>query len=152
MTRLITNVEVIGRNSNLAYLSKKWSELRKRISESAPRRPLLHQDERKVRTKRFLSITDAAAITARYQAGETTQEIAASYGISKTRVATTIREQGIAIRRQGLDAEQLSEAAVMYVEGKSLAWLGARYGVSHTTVAAALREHGVPLRPRRGWQ
>jgi hypothetical protein len=49
----------------------------------------------------------------RYEAGETTQQIGARYGISKTRVATVLREQGITIRRQGLNNEQVSEAAML---------------------------------------
>ena len=88
----------------------------------------------------------------RYNAGETTEQIGAHYGISKTRVALVLREQGVAIRRQGLTGERLTEAAELYAAGRSLAWLGARYGVSHTTVAAALRRLGVQLRPRPGWR
>jgi transcriptional regulator of aromatic amino acid metabolism len=62
-----------------------------------------------------------------------------------------LREQGVAIRRQGLNDEQVSEAAMLYAAGRSLAWLGARYDVSHTTVATALRRHGFQLRRRPGW-
>jgi transcriptional regulator of aromatic amino acid metabolism len=87
-----------------------------------------------------------------YQAGETTQQIGTSYGISKTRVATILRKQGITIRRQGLTDEQAREAAALYATGKSLAWLGTRFGVSHTTIAAVLRQQGVELRPRPGWR
>ena len=85
----------------------------------------------------------------RYEAGETTEKIGNRYAISKTRVATVLREQGITIRRRGLTKEQPAEAATLYAAGKSLAWLGDRYGISHTTVAAALRRQGMQLRPRR---
>lgn len=87
----------------------------------------------------------------RYGAGETTQQIGNRYGISKTRVAKVLCEQGVAIRRQGLNDEQADEAAALYRAGKSLAWLGGRYGVSHTTVAMALRRQGLQLRRRPGW-
>jgi transcriptional regulator of aromatic amino acid metabolism len=73
------------------------------------------------------------------------------YGISKTRVASVLREQGVTIRRQGMSDEQVKEAATLYAAGKSLAWLGDRYGVSHATVATALRRQGLQLRPRPGW-
>ena len=63
---------------------------------------LLHQDKPKIRSKSFLTPDDAADITARYEAGETTQQIGTRYSISKTRVATVLREQGVSIRRQGL--------------------------------------------------
>ena len=86
------------------------------------------------------------------EAGETTQQVGTRYGISKTRVATILREQGVAIRRQGLTAKQVREAVVLYEAGKSLAQISARFGVSHTTIAAAFRRHGVQLKPRPGWK
>jgi hypothetical protein len=144
-------VEATGRNSNLGHLRKRWAELRKRINES-PSRPLLsRQDGRKPRSKRLLTAQDIADIVRRYGAGETTQQIGNRYGISKTRVAKVLCEQGVALRRQGLNDEQANEAAKLYVAGRSLAWLGVRYDVSHTTIATALRRRGVHLRPRPGW-
>jgi len=109
------------------------------------------QDVRKSRSKRFLNPEDIADIVDRYQAGETTQQIGTRYGISKTRVATVLREQGITIRRQGLTDGQAREATELYAAGKSLAWIGTRFGVSHTTIATELRKQGVQLRPRPGW-
>jgi hypothetical protein len=144
-------VELIGRTSNLGHLCTKWAELRKRITESPARPPLSAQDGRKPRSKRFLTIQDVTDIAHRYEAGETTQGIGTCYGISKTRVAATLREQGIAVRRQGLSNAQVGEAASFYTAGRSPAWIGARYGVSHSTVASALRRCGVTLRPRPGW-
>jgi DNA-binding transcriptional regulator LsrR (DeoR family) len=111
----------------------------------------LYQDKPKTRSKRFLIPQDTADIMARYEAGETTQQIGTHYGISKTRVATVLREQGVTIRRQGLNDVQVNEAATLYAAGRSLAWIGARYGVSHTTVATALRRTGNELRSRPGW-
>ena len=61
-----------------------------------------------------------------------------------------LRQEGITLRRQGLNDEQVNEAAALYAAGKSLAWLGARFGVSHTTIAIALRQQGIQLRPRPG--
>ena len=144
-------MEAIGRNSNLGHLCKNWAELRERINESPGGAPLSRQNDLKPRFKRFLNAQDVTDIAARYGTGETTQQIGNRYGISKTRVATILREQGITIRRQGLNDEHLCEAATLYAAGRSLAWLGARYGTSHTTVAAALRRQGMQLRPRPGW-
>ncbi len=141
-------METIGRNSNLGHLCKKWDELRKLINES-PRRPA--PSGTPPRSKRFLVAADIDDIVHRYHAGETTEQIGAHFRISKSRVATVLREQGITIRRHGLTIEQSAEAETLYSDGKSLAWLGARYDVSHTTVAAALRRQGMQLRPRRGW-
>jgi hypothetical protein len=142
--------EAIGTYSNLGHLCKKWADQRKRINES-PARPPLSRQNSSPRSKRFLTTEDIADMVHRYEAGETTRQVGNRYGISKTRVATILREQGVAIRRLGLPAEDVMEAATLYATGKSLAWLGARYGVSHTTVATALRRQGLQLRPRPGW-
>jgi lambda repressor-like predicted transcriptional regulator len=144
-------VEAIGRNSNLGHLCKKWAGLRKSIDESLPQ-PLLSQPNGpKPRAKRFLTADAVTDIVRRYGGGETTQQISNRYGISKSCVAKVLREQGVAIRRQGLNDEQENEAAGLHVAGHSLAWLGSRYGVAHTTIATALRRQGVLLRPRPGW-
>ena len=141
-------MELIGRNSNLGHLCKKWADLRRRILNSPPRPA---SGGTPPRSKRLLGVTDVDDIVQKYDSGETTQQIGAHFGISKPRVATVLREQGITIRRQGLTIQQAAEAKMLYADGKSLAWLGARYDFSHTTVAAALRRQGMRLRPRPGW-
>jgi hypothetical protein len=146
----VSVVEAIGRNSNLGHLCTKWADLRERINASSPRPPLLYQDNPKSRTKRFLSAEDIADITQRYEAGHTTQQIGTRYGISKTRAAAVLREQGVTIRRHGLTDEQVTEAATLYIAGNSLANIAIHFDVSHTTVAATLRRQGVQLRPRPG--
>jgi transcriptional regulator of aromatic amino acid metabolism len=110
------------------------------------------QDVRKPRSKRFLSADDIADIVCCYDTNETTQQVGVRYGISKTRVAAVLREQGITIRRQGISNEQVSEATTLYSQGNSLARIGASFGVSHTTIAAVLRQQGIQLRPRPGWR
>ena len=145
-------VELTRTYSNLGQLCRKWAELRKRIDQSPPLPPLSARDARKTRSKRFLTARNIADITRRYEAGETTRQIGNCYGISKMRVATVLRQEGITLRRQGLNDEQVNEAAALYAAGKSLAWLGARFGVSHTTIAIALRQQGIQLRPRPGWR
>ena len=145
-------VEAIGTYSNRGHLREKFADLRKRVNESPSRPPLLRHDGSPSRSKRFLTADDVANIVQKYESGDTTQQIGTCCGVSKTRVATVLREQGITIRRQGLTSEQVSEAAKLYAVGHSLAWLGARYGASHTTVATALRRQGIQLRPRPGWR
>jgi hypothetical protein len=144
-------VEEIGTYSNKGSLREKRAELRKRIQES-PRRPSrTHHGDPTPRSKRFLNADDLTEIALSYEAA-TTNAIASSHGISKTKVATVLREQGITLRRQGLTDEQVTQAATLYAVGRSLAWLGMRYDVSHTTIAAVLRSQGMTLRPRPGWQ
>ena len=108
-------VEAIGTYSNLASLREKYSDLRKRIHGSPMRPRLLRNQGPRPRSKRFLTACDVAEIVQKYESGNTTQEIGARYGISKTRVATVLREQGITIRRQGLTEEQANEATGLYI-------------------------------------
>ncbi|MDT5292517.1 MAG: hypothetical protein QOF88_7406 [Mycobacterium sp.] len=144
-------VEAIGTYSNSGQLRERLAELRRRMTESPSRSPLLRHDGPPHRSKRFLTTEDIEDIVQKYESGCTTHQIGTCYGVSKTRVATVLRKQGITIRRQGLTYEQVSEAARLYITGRSLAWLGVRYDVSHTAVANALRRQGIPLRPRPGW-
>lgn len=86
-----------------------------------------------------------------YEAGQSTQRIGSRYGMSKTRVAAILRDQGVPLRRQGHTDDQVTEAAQLYKAGKSLATLGTQFGVSHATIANVLKRRGVRLRPRPGW-
>ena len=88
-------VEAIGRNSNLGHLCKKWAELRRRILSSRPRPA---SSGTPPRSKRLLGVMDVDDIVQKYDSGETTQQIGAHFGISKSRVATVLREQSITIR------------------------------------------------------
>ena len=112
-------MEAIGTYSNTGHLCKKFADLRKRINESPSRSPWLRQDGPKPRSKRFLTAEDVADIVQQYEAGETTQQTGNRYGISKTRVATVLRERGITLRGQGLTDEQVAEAVTLYSAGKS---------------------------------
>lgn len=141
-------VEAMGTYSNLAHLTEKYAELRKRVQRSTPRP---QRDTPTPRSRRFLSTDDVADITHLYEAGGTTKQIGDRFGISKARVAAVLREQNVSIRRQGLTHEQIADAAALYVQGKSLAWLGDYFDVSPMTVSAALRRHGVQPRLRQGW-
>ena len=98
----------------------------------------------------MLTAQNVTDIVHRYEASETTQQIGNHYGISKTRVATVLRNQGVTIRLHGLTVDQVTEATTLYAAGKSSR--GVRYNVSHTTIATALRRHGVQLRARPGWR
>jgi hypothetical protein len=144
-------VEAIGTYSNKGLPREKWADLQKRIEGSPRRSPLLRDDGPPPRSKRCLTAEDTDEIVQRYDTRETTEQIGARYRISKTRVATVLRGQGVTTRRHGLTEEQVRGAVTFYAAGRSLAWIGARYNVSHTTVATALRRQEIQLRPRPGW-
>lgn len=51
-----------------------------------------------------------------YEAGETTAELCRSYGLGKGTVLSLLTERGVAMRGQGLPADQLPEAKRLYIE------------------------------------
>jgi len=85
-----------------------------------------------------------------YEAGETTKELAAEYGIHRVTVSSHLRWAGIPLRRSGLNAAQIAEAADLYRAGYSSERIAERFGVNADTVIRALRRAGVAIRRRRG--
>lgn len=78
-------------------------------------------------------------------------ELAEQYGVRRTNVSRCLRNLAVPLRRQGLDPEQVAEAAKLYGGGWWLTRLGERYGCAHTTVRVALLQAGVVPRRRPGW-
>ena|ERR1700733_864808 len=91
-----------------------------------------------------------AEIVARYEAGEPSTAIAASYGLSKGSVIRLLRDADIPIRNQGLTEDQIAGAAQLYASGLSLAKIGVKFGVDHGTVWRALKKRGVKMRDTHG--
>jgi len=89
-------------------------------------------------------------IVARYQAGEPSTAIAATFNISKGSVIKLLREAGIQIRNQPLTDSQITEAVRLYKSGQSLAQIGAHLGVDHGTVWRQLKKRGVQMRDTHG--
>jgi hypothetical protein len=144
-------VELIGTYSKQRSLREKYADLLRRIQEASPRSPLLDGTPEPRQHKRSLSPDDLTDITARYESGASTQQIASRYRISKSRVSAVLREHGIKLRRQGLTDEQAREATNLYHAGHSLAWIAKRFGgISPSTVARVLQQQDVALRPRPG--
>jgi hypothetical protein len=96
----------------------------RRISGLPSRPPILRHDGPPPRSKRLLTAQDLTDIMHRYEAGETTQQIGERFSISKTRVASVLREQGIAIRRQGLSDTQRIEATTLYATAQIIGMVG----------------------------
>jgi hypothetical protein len=91
-----------------------------------------------------------AGIVARYEAGEPSTAIAASFGMSKGSVIRLLREAGVFIRNQGLSDDQIAEAAQHYASGLSLAKIGPKFGVGHGAVWRQLTKRGVKMRDTHG--
>ena len=86
-------MEAIGTYSNRGHLREKFADLRKRVTESPSRPPLLRHDRSPSRSKRFLTADDVANVVQKYESADTTQQIGTCCGISKTRVDTVLGEQ-----------------------------------------------------------
>jgi transposase-like protein len=151
-------VEVMQRYSNLDILSKTLQVLRTAGLISPDGKPIprsgrsIEQVElpQPFKLDQRLKPAIVAEIVARYEAGESSTAIAASYGLSKGSVIRLLREAGITIRRQGLTDHQIAEAAQLYDSGLSLAKIGARFDVDHGTVWRQLRKCGVKMRDTHG--
>lgn len=61
-----------------------------------------------------------ANVAARYEAGDTTTQLAKDYGVAKSTIIGILRTKKVVVRRQSLSTEQLSEAARLYESGLSL--------------------------------
>ena len=135
--------------SNKVSLRETYADLQKRIQDTPPRAPLLATNPRI--HKRRLTSDEINAIVAKYRAGMSTNQLKDEHHLGKDTISALLRANGVAMRRQGLTAEQAREAAGLYRAGRSLKWIGQHFGgISPTTIARVLRAQGVSLRPRPG--
>jgi lambda repressor-like predicted transcriptional regulator len=80
------------------------------------------------------------------------KDLAIEFGVHRTTVTQHLRRNGVALRRRGLDDQQIDQAVHLYRQGWSLARVGARLHVDAHTVRTALRARGVPTRDTHGRQ
>jgi len=116
------------------------------MGQPEPRGPLDRQEAGPA-----VSPVEPVDVARAYQA-DADMALVAEYGVHGTAVSRCLHSLGVPLRRQGLQATDITEAAQLYLEeGWSLARLGERYGCVHTAVRKALPDNGVELRPRQGW-
>jgi hypothetical protein len=146
------------RYSNLDALSKTLQILRTAGLISPDGRPVPRSDRsteqiepaQPFKLDQRLKPEIVAEIVARYEAGEPSTAVAASYELSKGSVIRLLREAGITIRHQGLTDDQIAEAIQLYDSGLSLARIGARFDVDHGPVWRQLKKLGVRMRDTHG--
>lgn len=100
--------------------------------------------------QRRLTSVQVEQLAQEYGAGDDMAVIAARWSLHRTTVAGHLRRAGVALRRQGLPTDQLSEAIRLYNEGLSCQSLAERYGCDDETVRQALKGAGV--RMRKPWE
>lgn len=86
-------------------------------------------------------------VAVRYEAGNTTTQLASDYGVSKSTIVGILRERNVVVRRQALRPEQVSDAAQLYAEGLPLSQVAARLRVNQETMRVAIIAAGVQMRP-----
>jgi DNA-binding CsgD family transcriptional regulator len=92
-----------------------------------------------------------AQAVARYEAGESSVQIAKSLGVSKSGFVSLLKRRGVLIRqRRSLSHKEIVEAARLYESGLYLRQVAERFDVSTEQVRQALRRHGVVMRDDRG--
>ena len=99
-----------------------------------------HQAVRRLGTERVTELARA------YEQGIPTTELTRRYGLGKGTVLRLLREQGVVLRHQPLDAQSLAEAITLYQAGWSLARIGTRMQRQPTVIRDVLERSGVARR------
>jgi hypothetical protein len=100
--------------------------------------------------RRRLDPALVAEIDKKYQSGATTPSLCAEYSISKGGLLKLLRDEGIQLRRQPLNDEQVREATALYENGVSLEVIAEHFDVSYNGVRQTFVRAGIERRPRGG--
>lgn len=84
-----------------------------------------------------------------YKAGEPTTKLGQGFGISRSSLASLLREEGVRLRGQAMTREATDLTASLYSQGRTIRMLAEQVGYSYGTVRAALHRDGLKI--RRGY-
>lgn len=93
-----------------------------------------------------LSDETRAEVAVRYEAGDTTTQLAKDYGVAKSTIIGILRAKSVVVRRQPLTPGQVSEASRLYESGQSLSQVAKRLDINQETMRTAILKAGVVLR------
>jgi DNA-binding transcriptional regulator LsrR (DeoR family) len=132
-------VDLRGTNYNTSDLVSALETLLRKLPN--PDDPLrLRSPRRRPGRARRLNAEQVQQLVDGYEAGATVYELGDRFGVSRQTVSRLLKQQGVAIRRQGLSPEQVTEAVQLHEAGWTLARIGERLGVGATTVQRRLAE------------
>lgn len=99
-----------------------------------------------------LTEQEVEQLAERYNAGESTRELAAEHDAHRHTITSALRDAGVPLRhkRRRLSDEQVRAAQRRYEAGASLEQLGEQFGVGRETIRRELHRAGVVLRSRGG--
>jgi DNA-directed RNA polymerase specialized sigma24 family protein len=104
------------------------------------------------RLARRLSDDVIAELVARYEAGATSPELCAQFGLAKGSVLRILDRHGVLRKRGGLSPSQTTRAVELYAGGLSIQRIANQLGSNYSTVRAALVKSGVTMRGRLDYQ
>ena len=86
-------------------------------------------------------------ICRRYQAGESSLQLASAFGADRTLIPRVLRRNGLTARslkeaHGGLTPEQEREICSRYLAGESSSWLANAFGASQSAILRSLKRHG----------
>jgi transposase-like protein len=90
----------------------------------------------------------APDVIARYEAGETSADIAESKGVSTTKITGILKQHGISVRSRRIDLPP-NDVCKRYLGGESSNSIANSFGVTMKVVVRILSENGVELRDPR---
>lgn len=95
--------------------------------------------------QKHLKPEEIEQIVQRYQAGESTYELAEAFGCHRSTIANNLRKQGIKV---SIEKINLEEAITLYESGWTTKQLADRYHISDNAVSRRLKKAGVKMRTR----
>ncbi|HEV8562694.1 MAG TPA: hypothetical protein VGR06_40780, partial [Actinophytocola sp.] len=100
------------------------------------------------KTARQLRPAEIDRLVEAYNAGATTHELGARFGVWRGTIGRHLKARGIDTRAPNLRHDDLQEAADLYRIGWTLDKLAKRYGIGYNTMRVRLVAAGVSMRPR----
>ncbi|MGX7681516.1 hypothetical protein ACSMXN_21745 [Jatrophihabitans sp. DSM 45814] len=121
-------------------------------AQRSPRKPA--ESPKPVKKMRLLTEAELEDVVARYEAGDTINGLAKSFGIDRETARNHLIRLGIPLRSNQslLTAAQVAEIIIQYKSGISTYTLAARYAVSPDTIRLRLKQAGVVMRSPTAWR
>lgn len=95
-----------------------------------------------------MSVAERSEVARRYDAGETIESLAVTFGCHRSSIRRALESQGVALRNWRTKVKDPARMIELYEAGWTAARIADELGVSATAVLNHLRGAGVVLRPR----
>jgi hypothetical protein len=121
----IVDFQMVGLTGKLSRCSADLSDLRDRTLRTLRGSTCRTGPAPRVRQRqRRLSPAEVVAVAQEFRAGADMRDLAREFRVHRTTISECLRKLGVPLRRQGLQDEDLAEAAGLYREGWSSSQAG----------------------------